>query len=492
MGTPVPSDANFSPHSSPAIPPNPPRGDRLAWLEGIRALAAVWLLVYHAQLLFSDYAYTPQPTGLSDNFHTLWVEALPDLLQRWPAYQAIALPAWFGFQFVDVFVLISGFSLVLSLRQQPIQVMRFLRRRLMRILWPFWSVAWLSYPILWAMGTATNSYVPTAWSIFAGSTFPLVFDYEGKLLLSTSGPWWFVPLILSFAVLFPFLWFLVQRWGGRNLLLVSVAVTLLYRLLAVYAFDGHPTYVIYQTDADWQPFLLVLAKLSTFVVGMLVGIGYLRQRGPVFWTAQRALGVGFPLYLVGFLCQFDRLGWVVVDLLLPLGLSLILMVIFRGLASWSSPISTGLRTLGRHSYTYFLVHNFVVDRTVKLVIQEDAMRYLILLPVMILGTLVIAVLVDYIAPLLQRIAAGLVKDLDYVLSLRLSEGRDRHWTPAVGDGVQFQGRGNWRVLKVERLLDETDFWLCQISNGKQSLWVNEIELEPTGNSSDAPEVSSNR
>ena len=45
---------------------------RLAWLEGIRFFAAAMLLVYHAQLLLTDYAYTPKPTGLVANGALLW------------------------------------------------------------------------------------------------------------------------------------------------------------------------------------------------------------------------------------------------------------------------------------------------------------------------------------------------------------------------------------------------------------------------------------
>jgi peptidoglycan/LPS O-acetylase OafA/YrhL len=46
-------------------------GRRLAWLEGIRIFAAVILLIYHAQLLFTDYAYMLQPTGLLENFYRM-------------------------------------------------------------------------------------------------------------------------------------------------------------------------------------------------------------------------------------------------------------------------------------------------------------------------------------------------------------------------------------------------------------------------------------
>lgn len=461
------------------------RSRRLAWLEGIRMFAAVSLLLYHAQLLFTGYAYTPQPTGLLDNLQRLITPV--NGADRGFLFQILGLPLWFGFQFVDVFVLVSGFSLVLSLKGKPLQVGAFLKRRLFRILWPFWTVAWLSYPVLWAIGTATNSYIPGAWYIFAGATFPLLFDYNGQLLLQTSGPWWFVPLILSFTLLFPFLWFLLKRWGARNLLLISTLVTIGYRVLAAYPLGGHPTYVILETPADWHPFLWFLPKLSTFVLGMVVGRAYLSGQGPALWKPQTALALGLPIYTIGFICQFYRLGWVVVDLLLPIGLTLLGMALFKTIEKlrWTKSL---LVWLGSCSYSYFLIHNFVVDRTIKLVVHEDLSLYCMLLPAMILGTLVLAVLADYITPLLQRVAGGLLRDLDYVLSRAPLLPR-RAWVPQIGERVRYQGKAGWTVEKVEKLLDEREFLLCQVTDGKRSLWVNEDDLEPAAGSTRRDEVN---
>jgi peptidoglycan/LPS O-acetylase OafA/YrhL len=462
---------------------------RLAWLEGVRIFAAVLLLIYHAQLLFTGYAYTPQPTGLVENMQHLIapVDGVPD---RGLLFRLLGIPGWFGFQVVDVFVLISGFSLVVSLQDKPLDTGLFLKRRLLRILWPFWTVAWLSYPILWAIGTATDTYVPDAWHVFAGSTFPLIFDYSGELLLHTSGSWWFIPLMVSFTLLFPFLWNLLQRWGAKNLLWVSLMLTLTYRVLVVYRLGGHPNYVILDTPTDWEPFLLFLAKLSTFVMGMVVGHLYSQGKGPVFWSTRRAFSVGLPVYAIGFVCQFYELGWVVVDLLLPVGLTLCCMGIFRSLGRllrWTQPV---MLWLGAYSYTYFLLHHFVVDRTLRLVVQGDVDLYILFLPVMILGVLILAVIADYTRPLIQGVVVGLLQDLDYILS-RMPERSRRAWSPRVGERVGYQGGNGWIVLKVEKLLDEREFFLCQVSDGQRSLWVNENDLEPEEDAARRGETSPN-
>jgi hypothetical protein len=67
----------------------------------------------------------------------------------------------------------------------------------------------------------------------------------------------------------------------------------------------------------------------------------------------------------------------------------------------------------------------------------------------------------------------------------------REWTPQIGDQVIYQGKSDWKVQKVEKLLDEREFLLCQITDGQRSLWVNEDDLEPTGNAARRRAANSN-
>ncbi|MEP0919677.1 acyltransferase [Leptolyngbya sp. DQ-M1] len=444
---------------------------RLAWLEGIRIFAAALLLFYHAQLLFTRYAFTPQPTGLIANMQQLFA-ATRQLGESWIT-QALSLPIWFGYQFVDVFVLVSGFSLVLSLKGKPIEVGRFLKRRLLRILLPFWTVAWLSYPVLWIVGKTTNSYIPDAWHTFAGMSFPILFDYGGDLLLPTSGPWWFVPLILSFALVFPVLWYLMNRWGSRNLLIVATAVTFIYRAFGVFVFGGHPTYAIVGAAAGWQPFVHFIAKLSTFVLGMVVARQYVQGKGAIFWRSSRALLIGLSLYAIGFVAQFYRLGWIFDDFLLAIGLTLCCMVVFRFLSD-RLKLGTVMVWLGIHSYSYFLIHNFVVDRTLNLYVRNQLDLYYQVLPLMVVGTLILAVIADRVTPWIERGAIALWHYTDARLTPTHKIGS---WVPRVGEAVLYRGKPGWTILNVEQVIHDKAFYLCRISNGQRSIWVNQNDLK---------------
>jgi peptidoglycan/LPS O-acetylase OafA/YrhL len=397
---------------SSAPSPAPQQRQRLAWLEGIRIFAALLILIYHYQLLFTDYAYAPQPTGLADNLGRLWAASgkLGEGWRRWAS-----LPGWFGYQFVDVFILMSGFSLVLSLKGQPLHPWRFLQQRLLRILLPLWTVSWLAFPVLWTIGKSTETYIPSNWSIFAGMTFPLLFEYGGNQLLPTSGPWWFIPLILSFTAVFPLLWKLQQRWGIRNLLGVAAVLTIVYRAIAVYPLGGHPTYVMFASSTGAEPFVPFLAKFFTFVVGIAVAQRYQQWRGPLFWSDAWGLAIGVPIYALGFILQFYQVGWLMADSLIAIGLSLVCMVVFRWL---SDRVKLGgiLRWLGQHSYSFFLIHNFVIDRLIRLVIHQDLNAYYFYLPIAIGGTLVLALGVDQLTPKVEKVGAKLWQRLDRALA----------------------------------------------------------------------------
>jgi len=461
---------------------------RVPWLEILQALAVLWLSLYQAHLLFTGYVHRFTPVSLWPNLQDLLDSG--ELSERGWGWQVVGVVSRFGYQGLGVFVLLYALSLVLSLQGRPLRPGKFLSWAVGRLLLPYWIVALLAYPTLWAIAQATDSYAPDAWHSFAGLTFPLLFDYSGRLLERTNPTWWFVPLLLQLTLLFPLLWHLLQRWGVKNLVLVSTLLTLLYRSLAVGAGGAHPPYVLVDTGGGWQPFASALAHLSTFVIGMGAAAAYQSGRGVVFWRGSQGLGIGLGLYGLGFLAQFYRWGWVVADLLLPLGLGLVGMVGFRRLTepSW---LQAWLTWLGKHSYTYYLLHYFVIDRTIKLVIRNDVKLYTLLLPVMVLGTFVLAMLVEAMVPFWRRLGCGIWRDLDFILQ-RSPHPPPRRWQPQVGEVVIYQDRSDWRVLKREPLLDEQEIWLCQVTDGQRSLWVAETELEPSETQPDQEEATYRR
>ena len=176
--------------------------------------------------------------------------------------------------------------------------------------------------------------------------------------------------------------------------------------------------------------------------------------------------------------QFYYWGWIGSDLLLSAGLALGCMGVMRGLAQveW---LAVGMMTLGHYAYPYFLLYGLVTDRILQFIVQGEPAQYIMALPVMVVGTLILAMVTDYVAPLLRRVVMGLLQDLDYVLSAT-PKLQQRVWKLHVGDQVFYRGEEGWTVLKVEKLWDEQEFILCQVSDGQRSLWAKEEELKPRG------------
>lgn len=422
---------------------------RLAWLDGLRMVAAVMILLYHGQLLFTQSGYTPQPTGLRDNVQLLL--AGTDSFATVSGWiHRLGVPALFGFQFVDVFILLSGFSLTLTARQRSFDWLRFWQKRLSRLLWPLCTVALLAYPTLWVTGAVG---------------YPDLLPSDNSLLLPMGSLWWSIPLTLGFTLGFPVLYQLMYRWGGRNLVGMALMVTLGYRVaLGLGA----------QPAAPLLPFYLLLAKLSTFVIGMVMAQSYKHGRGVLFWPQSKALQVGIGLYGVGFMGQFYQLGWLLGDVVTPLGLTLVCMVVCRWWTSapWSRRLALNL---GKYSYSFCLIHYFVVERTLGLMVNGDGVRYAIAIPLMILGTLALASITDAVTPLLQRVIARLWQDIDYLLARKpavVTPG----WVPSEGDTVRYLDQ-QWIVQAVEILLDDGNYYLCKIANQQQTRWVSQEQLQ---------------
>lgn len=99
-----------------------PARTRLSFLDGVRALAAVYVVLHH--IWFTVYPTYPVNTG--------------PLVLGWLVYGHLA---------VAVFIVVSGFSLTVAPARREYElggVVRFIRRRAWRILPPYWAALGLS------------------------------------------------------------------------------------------------------------------------------------------------------------------------------------------------------------------------------------------------------------------------------------------------------------------------------------------------------------
>lgn len=97
---------------------------------------------------------------------------------------------------LNLFLLISGYGLTVSTLQKDLSVLQFYRRRLIKIVVPFWTVLALFF--LLDLFVLHITYAPSYWvSSFLG------FFHSANLYRDIDSPLWYMTLIILYYVLFP-------------------------------------------------------------------------------------------------------------------------------------------------------------------------------------------------------------------------------------------------------------------------------------------------
>jgi peptidoglycan/LPS O-acetylase OafA/YrhL len=327
---------------------------RLAWIEILRVISAFGILIYHASLYYTHYAFTPSPNGLLANWQTL-TTVLVDKFGL-SLNTLVGFVALFGFQFLDVFILLIGLAAMLSWRGDEVYF-DYLKRRWLRVLWPFWLAVFFTLLLTVLKHYLLGGYLPGAWYWFAALTYPLAYDFHGDLLQQISGPWWFVPFMLAVVAVSPFMLKKLGQWGIKNFLLFFGFLSLSYRLFSLYIFGGHINFSILDTAVDEAPYLLLPAKIFLIALGMVFGKLLKEDR----LTVNRVL-IFFGavlLYILGFVSQFSWLGWTVTEFLYAPAIVMLFYALFSQLRD--SFFTLLIIKLGALSYSFFLMHNFFVQ-----------------------------------------------------------------------------------------------------------------------------------
>ena len=162
---------------------------RLHGLDGIRGVAAFFVVIHHCWLL--SFPGFPSNTG------PWWL--------GWLIYGHLA---------VVVFIVLSGFSLAigpLASGWRLRSVGEFARRRAWRILPPYWAALVFSLAVAWWIVTQPGTHEPTAKSVAVYGF--LVQDLFGSP--SPNGAFWSIAIEAQLYILFPLLLF-VRRPGAPS------------------------------------------------------------------------------------------------------------------------------------------------------------------------------------------------------------------------------------------------------------------------------------
>ncbi len=301
---------------------------RLVGLDGIRGLAALYVVINHV------------------------------FLRAFPGYPADHAPFWAGWFIygrfaVVVFIVLSGFSLALSPARRGWRldgVAAFAVRRARRILPAYWAALAFSLAVAWLLFPQPGHGVPDARSVLVNGL--LVQNVVGAH--SPNAAFWSMAVEAQLYLLFPLLLLVVRRWSAVAML---ATVTLVVAGLGIFGphISRLDTFVI-QSPPD-------LAAL--FAVGILtagiVGASAARRSWPWGWLA---LGAAVPvlatIWWQGSVWTLDHLFWV--DLALGPTIACLLAALATGRpASLLRVLDAGpVRSLGSSSYSLYLTHAPIV------------------------------------------------------------------------------------------------------------------------------------
>ena len=296
---------------------------RIVGLDGIRGLAALYVLVHHCWLL------------------------------SFPGYPANTGPAWLGWLLhgrlaVVMFLVLSGFSLAIAPARdgwRPGGTLRFARRRARRILPPYWAALAISLLIASAVPSLPLSAPPTARSAVVYGL--LLQDIVAAP--APNGAFWSIAVEAGLYVVFPLL-LLIRRRAGAAATLAGVTVPVI--VLGLLCPNVSAT-------AKATGYALELAPL--FTIGVLaagiVAAGARTRRLPWPWLAALAAAPVLLLMAIhGSVWTVRHYYWV--DLAAGPAIALFLTAVATGRpAALIRLLDSGpLRTLGGFSYSLYLIH----------------------------------------------------------------------------------------------------------------------------------------
>jgi peptidoglycan/LPS O-acetylase OafA/YrhL len=323
----------------PPVTPEPPPGRRLAGLDGLRGLAALYVVVNHV------------------------------FLRAFPGYPVDHAPFWAGWFIygrfaVLVFIVLSGFSLALSAARAGWRldgIAAYARRRARRILPAYWAALVFSLAVAWLIVPQPGRGVPDLTSVFA----------NGLLVQNiVSGPpspnaaFWSIAVEAQLYILLPVLLLLVRRRGAVAMVATVALVVAAIGIVGPHV-AGLDTFVI-QSPPD----LAALFALGIVSAG-IVSAGAARRSWPWPWLA---LAAGAPVLATiawqGSVWTLDRLFWV--DLALAPAIACLLVGLATGRPASLVRLldARPIRGLGSSSYSLYLTHAPIIAIVYELIVAR--------------------------------------------------------------------------------------------------------------------------
>jgi peptidoglycan/LPS O-acetylase OafA/YrhL len=329
---------------------------RIQIFDSLRGLSIFFIIIYHYILDFSHFQIRPGVGDLSKNISSILIFS-PNSPQAFIANIFTAIFS-IGWQFVEVFLLLSGFGLTYSRLIKGEQ--NYFFKRLLRI-FPYWQ-----YAIIFAF--LINSFSHTLQlSVISPTTlelknylllflFPFYIDSNFSLIAQVNPSLWFIILLFQFYIVFDVLFYLIMKWRIKKFFIASLLITLLYRFLIIYFFNQQPGAIFQYEGRMSDMFNLLPARLFEFACGMILGTLLFHKKISfskiLTW---KSFFMGLTIWFVGNISTWNVFGWIFSDILITIGLLLLSTFCLHKIQN--KTIIQSLTRMGNISYEVYLFHN---------------------------------------------------------------------------------------------------------------------------------------
>jgi peptidoglycan/LPS O-acetylase OafA/YrhL len=322
-----------------SIPVAKAQPSRLAFLDGLRAVAATYVLLHHTFLT----VYPQAPAGGMMGSSTHWLE--------------------YGDYGVTLFIVVSGYSLMLSPLGNGLRlrggVTTFFRRRLMRIVPAYWAAlvvsTILSLTVLSAWtGTHWDVSIPVTWDAVVVHAL-LLQDFSGAA--GINHVFWSVAIEWHIYFLFPLLLLLWRKrgmwWTTAVIVVVSTAVALLVATMLP-PWSGDPAFLLWFNYLGCFTLGAAAARISRND-GVVMIRGTLRRPNWLLLT-----GAGIAVTALGHHFAYSR---ALDTTLFGITATLLLVALSTGQISWLRWMlqRRPLVWVGIASYSLYLLHAPIIQ-----------------------------------------------------------------------------------------------------------------------------------
>lgn len=291
-------------------------------LDHLRGYAALLIMVYHGILVFENFFGTGAWVDTRNPIFSFFVE---------------------GHTAVSLFMVLSGFIFTFGAYGRRIDYAGFIRNRFLRI-----------YPLFLAIIAVGIYFYPKRVTLigFLKTFFFYSYAPDSLNLGPFSALFWTISVEFQFYLIFPFLFYLMARYGARSIF-VLIAAAFGVKLLCVYQLGYTANFISYWTLAG---------RIDQFLLGMLAADIY--ARGSL--DARRLL-IPSAVAVAAAVFIYHRLGgWPVVGdwkLLWPLAEGAVwaafMLAYTQRFRENNGAGAKAITFVGERSYSFYLIHLIV-------------------------------------------------------------------------------------------------------------------------------------